>query len=101
MSELQQLIQAWRTKAIASREEAGRIRHTIKEATDAEERCNVRSEVWEQCVEELMAAMDVKGGGMTAKCPVCHIAIYDDAAKAGYCTNHEPKGSAAKGGVTA
>lgn len=49
------LIYDWRRKAVASREEAGRIRRTMKAATDAEERCNVRAEIWEQCADELEA----------------------------------------------
>lgn len=45
----------WRQQANDSREEAGRIRRTIKAPTDAEERCNVRAEVWDQCANELLA----------------------------------------------
>jgi hypothetical protein len=51
-----ELVQSWRSKATESREEAGRIRRTVKAATDAEERCNVRAEVWDQCANELEAA---------------------------------------------
>lgn len=47
------LVRRWRTQAKQSREEAGRIRRTIKEPTDAEERCNVRAEVWDNCADEL------------------------------------------------
>lgn len=50
---LQELIAQWRQKAITSREEATRIRLTIKEPTGAEERCNVRAEVWDQVADAL------------------------------------------------
>lgn len=43
----------WKAQANASREEAGRIRRTIKAATDAEERCNVRAEIWDECAKAL------------------------------------------------
>ena len=47
----------WREKARLSREEADRIRRTVKAATDAEERCYVRAEVWDKCVADLLAAL--------------------------------------------
>ena len=47
----------WREKALLSRQEANRIRATIKDPTDAEERCNVRAEVWMRCCDELQAAL--------------------------------------------
>ena len=50
---LNALIGKWRAQAIASREEAGRIRCTIHAPTDAEERCNVSAEVWDKCADEL------------------------------------------------
>lgn len=40
-------------KAIESREESGRIRRTINQATDAEERCLVRAECWDKEADEL------------------------------------------------
>ncbi len=43
----------WRRQAKESREEAGRIRRTVKGFTDAEKRCLVRAELWEKCAEEL------------------------------------------------
>ena len=52
-SPCQKLVAKWRSRATDSFLEADRIRQTIKEATDAEERCNVRAEVWEQCASEL------------------------------------------------
>lgn len=47
----------WLTKATNSRDEAKRIRNTIKAPTDAEERCIVRAEVWEQCAAQIEAAI--------------------------------------------
>ncbi len=47
----------WRDKAAASREEAKRIRLTVKDATDAESNCNIRAEVWDQCADELESAI--------------------------------------------
>lgn len=46
-----------RNKARDSREEAIRIRATIKDHSDAEERCNVRAEVWEQDADRLAAIL--------------------------------------------
>jgi hypothetical protein len=46
-----------REKAAISREESSRIRGTIKAPTDAEERCLVRAEVWDQIAHELEAAI--------------------------------------------
>ena len=43
----------WRTKAITLREEANRIRRTIKSVTGAEERCNVKAEIYDKCATEL------------------------------------------------
>ena len=51
------LSRKWRDRAIASREEAGRIRRTIGEPTGAEERCNVRAEVWDQCANDIADAI--------------------------------------------
>jgi len=50
------LIERWRKQAMDSREESGRIRRTIKEATGAEERCLVRAEVWDKVADELEVA---------------------------------------------
>lgn len=50
----------WTTKAIASREEAGRIRRTIKAPTDAESNCYVRAEVWDGCAARSRAALEGK-----------------------------------------
>lgn len=47
------LYEKWRNKAITLREEAGRIRRTIKSETGAEERCNVRAEIYDKCASEL------------------------------------------------
>lgn len=55
MTREQKLAESWKAKAVESREEAGRIRRTIKAATDAEAYCNVRAEVWDKCAEELLA----------------------------------------------
>lgn len=52
-----QCVSDWRTKAKASKEESGRIRSTAKVATDAEERCNVMAEIWEQCATDLEATI--------------------------------------------
>lgn len=52
-----ELVKRWRASAKESREEAVRIRRTVKAATDAEERCNVRSEMWELCANELAAVI--------------------------------------------
>jgi hypothetical protein len=49
----------WKDKATKSREEAGRIRRTIKAPTDAEERCLVRAEVWDKCAEQLLALVNI------------------------------------------
>ena len=49
------LVERWRDKELKSREESGRIRRTIKEATGAEERCLVRAEVWHNCADDLTA----------------------------------------------
>ncbi len=54
------LVELWRGRALASREEAIRIRATVHNSTDAEERCNVRAEVWEWCASELEAVL-IKG----------------------------------------
>lgn len=54
------LIDYWRRKAADSKEEAVRIRNTIKVPSKAEERCDVRAEVWNQCANELEQA--VNGG---------------------------------------
>ena len=43
----------WRAEAVALREEAERIRRTIKSATGAEERCNARAEIYDKCASEL------------------------------------------------
>lgn len=48
----------WRKKASESREEAQRIRSTVKDSTDAEERSNVRAEIWEQCASELESSIN-------------------------------------------
>jgi hypothetical protein len=53
---LGELTQRWKTAASNSRKEASRIRRTVKQATDAEARCNVRAEVWDRCADELAAA---------------------------------------------
>jgi len=55
MTDRQALSVKWRAKSVASREEAGRIRLTVKEETGAEERCNVRAEVWDANADELDA----------------------------------------------
>ncbi len=55
MNELSDLASKWEQQAIASREEAVRIRRTIKAPTGAEERCLVRAEIWDKCAEELRA----------------------------------------------
>lgn len=49
------LAKEWRKKASDSRDEADRIRRTVKQATGAEERCMVRAEIWEQCADALEA----------------------------------------------
>ncbi|MDE2099652.1 MAG: hypothetical protein KGL39_20535 [Patescibacteria group bacterium] len=47
------LILLWLGKAKNAREEAVRIRQTVKVATDAEAYCNIRAEIWEQCADDL------------------------------------------------
>lgn len=49
----QRLSARWRQNAIELREEANRIRRTIKEPTDAEARCNIRAEILDKCGDEL------------------------------------------------
>ena len=46
----------WRGQATDLREEANRIRRTVKQATGAEERCNVRAEIYDKCADELESA---------------------------------------------
>lgn len=58
---VRELRDKWERQATESREEAGRIRRTIKDPTDAEERCNVRAEVWEWCSAELTARLAALG----------------------------------------
>lgn len=43
----------WTGHARTSREEAARIRQTVKVATEAEANCNIRAEVWARCAEQL------------------------------------------------
>ena len=50
---LLELAMAWHNKANELVVESNRIRKTIKEPTDAEERCKVRSEVLNACADEL------------------------------------------------
>ena len=47
------LCERWRAKAITLREEAGRIRRTVKCATGAKVRCIVRAEIYDTCAIEL------------------------------------------------
>jgi hypothetical protein len=47
------LVKRWREKAAKSREESARIRKTIKEVTDADLRCIVRADLWDDCANEL------------------------------------------------
>jgi len=49
-----ELSEAWRKQAVALREEATRIRQTVKQATGAEERCNVRAEIYDKCADSLL-----------------------------------------------
>ena len=45
-------------------------------------------------IDKRIQALEAAAKPATApviKCPVCHLALYDDAAKAGYCADHEPK----------
>lgn len=44
-------------KAVASREESGRIRRTVYVATDAESNCLVRAELWDELHDELLAIL--------------------------------------------
>lgn len=55
------MIIEWREQAITLREEADRIRRTVKAATDAEERCNVRAEIYDKCADSLDAILRVSG----------------------------------------
>lgn len=50
---LAELAELWHRKAVALREEAGRILRTVRVATDAESYCNVRAEVWDRCADKL------------------------------------------------
>jgi hypothetical protein len=50
------LVDGWKNKAIELREEAGRIRRTVKEPTGAEERCNVRAEIYGKCAVQALTA---------------------------------------------
>ncbi len=50
--------EAWINKAAELREEAGRIRRTVKQGTGAEERCNVRAEIYDKCAEALAQPFD-------------------------------------------
>lgn len=45
----------WRAKATKLREEATRIRQTVKQVTGAEERCNVRAGIYDKCADQLEA----------------------------------------------
>jgi hypothetical protein len=64
-AQIQQLADKWRQRAIDMREEAWRIRRTIKQATGAEERCNVRAEILDKCGDEL--ALLVGSGTLAAQ----------------------------------
>jgi hypothetical protein len=57
LSKLREFPGKLRKKAIASREEAGRIRRTVHVATDAESNCQVRAEVWDDVAAELQALL--------------------------------------------
>jgi hypothetical protein len=48
-----ELIDKWHKQAAESREEADRIRRTVKQATEAEARCNIRASTWDACAAEL------------------------------------------------
>lgn len=50
---VEELVKKLRQRAIESREEAGRIRRTVYEPTEAEVNCNVRAEVWDDVADEL------------------------------------------------
>jgi hypothetical protein len=54
---LREMVSEWRKLAIASREEAGRIRRTIMEVTEAETNCYVRAELWDKCADEMGTAL--------------------------------------------
>lgn len=56
---LAEIASTWAMKATDSREEAGRIRRTIKAPTDAEAYCNARAEVWDKCAAELRERLAV------------------------------------------
>jgi len=56
--ELCEIAEKWSNKAIASREESGRIRRTVHDATEAEANCLVRAEVWDDVSAELRAALN-------------------------------------------
>lgn len=51
----------------------------------------------DQLADELDTRLSVEP---VVKCRVCHLAIYDDAAKTGYCADHEPQADASDAGPT-
>jgi hypothetical protein len=57
LRKLREFPEELRKKAIASREEAGRIRRTVHGATNAESNCQVRAEVWDDVAVELEALL--------------------------------------------
>ncbi len=67
MNEVMKLVREWRDKATASREEAGRIRRTVKAVTEAEVNCNIRAEVWDQCADALARLAGAEGGNDDAR----------------------------------
>lgn len=72
---------SWRNKANESRDEAERIRRTMKALTDAEMRCRVRAEVWSGCACDLeigtiaicglFAELECPPAAGTMCCPIC------------------------------
>jgi hypothetical protein len=63
LAELEKLVEKWRKMAVMSREEAGRIRRTVMEATEAEANCFVRAEVWDKNADELEQLLRQREGG--------------------------------------
>ena len=57
MHPIGELCAKWRSIATELREESNRIRRTVKQSTGAEERCNVRAEIYDKCADELEAAI--------------------------------------------
>lgn len=58
LAKVDRLVAEWREKAEISKQEAARIRVTIKEPSDAELRCLVRAEMWERCSWELASEIE-------------------------------------------